>query len=151
MRRAAAALLFLALPVLAAAQRSASLMSVTAAANPASVAAGGSFTLTIEGTIAAGWHVNAHKPSEDYLIPTEAKITAPAGLSFSDLAYPAAQMVKFSFSEKPLAVYAGKFRITGTGAVPKGAAPGAKTIEGALSFQPCHDQQCLAPASVPFR
>ncbi|HKB70334.1 MAG TPA: cytochrome c biogenesis protein CcdA [Thermoanaerobaculia bacterium] len=150
MKKVLAALLLF-LPALAAAQRSASLMTAAAAAAPSSVLPGGSFTLTIEGALAPGWHVNAHEPSEDYLIPTEAKITAPAGLTFSAFSYPPARTVKFSFSEKPLAVYAGKFSITATGTAPKNAAAGAHVVEGVLSFQPCNDQQCLAPASVPFR
>src|SRR5262249_3397339 len=52
----------------------ATLMHVVAAADPASVAAGGAFTLRLDATLDDGWHVNAHPPSEDYLIATEAKI-----------------------------------------------------------------------------
>ncbi|HET7451447.1 MAG TPA: cytochrome c biogenesis protein CcdA, partial [Thermoanaerobaculia bacterium] len=150
MKKIAAALLLL-LPAAASAQRSASLMKVTASASPASVAPGGKFTLRIDGEIAAGWHVNAHKPSEEYLIPTEVKVSDPGGLSLSEFSYPPAQNVKFAFSEKPLAVYAGRFSVTAAGTVPKSAAPGAHAIAGTLAFQPCNDQQCLAPASVPFR
>lgn len=131
-------------------QRSASLLKVTASASPSAVAPGGAITLKIDAELAPGWHVNAHKPSEDYLIPTEAKVTDAAGLTFSDFIYPAAQTVKFSFSEKPLAVYAGKFSITASGTAPRSVAAGAHSIQGSLAFQPCNDQQCLAPASVPF-
>jgi len=150
MKKTLAALLLL-LPAAAPAQRSASLMKATASASPASVAPGATFTLKIDAELAAGWHVNAHKPSEDYLIPTEAKIADPAGFTFSPFTYPAPQTVKFAFSEKPLAVYAGKFSVTATGTAPKSAAPGAHAIQGSLSFQPCNDEQCLAPASAPFR
>jgi len=151
MRAKAAAALLCLLPAAGFAQRPASLMKVAASASPAAVAPGGTFTLKIEADLAAGWHVNAHKPSEDYLIPTEAKIGDAAGLAFSPFSYPPAQTIKFSFSEKPLAVYAGRFTVTATGTVPKAAAAGAHAVTGTLGFQPCNDQQCLAPASVPFR
>jgi thiol:disulfide interchange protein DsbD len=151
MKARAAAFLWLLLPAAGFAQRSASLMKVAASASPAAVAPGGTFTLKIEAELASGWHVNAHQPSEDYLIPTEAKVGDAAGLTFSPFSYPPPRTVKFSFSEKPLAVYAGRFTVTASGTVPKTATPGARAVLGTLGFQPCNDQQCLAPASVPFR
>jgi len=151
MRAKAAAALLVLLPAAGFGQRSASLMKVAASTSPAAVAPGGTFTLKIDAELAAGWHVNAHKPSEEYLIATEAKIVDAAGVAFSPFSYPPAQTIKFSFSEKPLAVYAGRFTVTATGTVPKSAAPGARAVAGTLGFQPCNDQQCLAPASVPFR
>lgn len=150
MKTLAAALLLL-LPGAASAQRPASLMKVNASVSPSSVAPGAKFTLRIDGEIAAGWHVNAHKPSEDYLIPTEVKVTDAAGMTLSAFAYPPGQNVKFAFSEKPLSVYAGRFTVTAAGTAPKSAAPGAHAISGTVGFQPCNDQQCLAPATVPFR
>ena len=140
-----------AVPALAAGPpKPATLMKVAVAADPASAAPGGSFTLRIDATLAEGWHVNAHPPSEDYLIATEAKLAAVPGVAFSDYRYPAPQTIKFAFADKPLAVYAGKFTITVRGAIAADAAPGARTLSGTLGYQPCNDQQCLAPASVPF-
>src|SRR5206468_3100594 len=98
-----------------------------------------------------GWHVNAHAPSEDYLIPTRVSLIPPAEVKFSDLVYPEAKQVKFSFADKPLAVYEGTIRVTGRGEISASAPPGTRAISGAFSFQPCNDKQCLAPAQVPFR
>ena len=127
----------------------ATLMTVTAAATPPSVAPGGSFALRIDATLSAGWHVNAHKPSEDYLIPTEVKVPPVEGLAFAEFVYPPAESIKFAFADKPLAVYKGKFAVNARVTVAAGAS-GRREIRGTLAFQPCSDEQCLAPASVPF-
>ncbi len=45
----------------------------------ASVASGteaGRGTLRLRATLASGWHVNSHKPSEEYLIPTTVTLAA---------------------------------------------------------------------------
>ncbi|MEP7132764.1 MAG: cytochrome c biogenesis protein CcdA [Acidobacteriota bacterium] len=105
-------------------------------------------SLRITATVAAGYHVNSHTPTEDYLIPTAVKVNAPAGSAAATPVYPPGQSKKFSFAEKPLSVYEGAFTVT----VPvswTGDAPAA--FSGTLDFQACNDSQCFAPASLPFR
>ncbi len=133
------------------AQPAASLVEVRASVSPATVAPGGTFSLVVAANLRAGWHVNAHQPSEDYLIATNVALEPPAGITFSELHYPAAKQVKFSFAEKPLAVYEGTITVTGQGAVTSTSAAGPREIAGTFSYQPCNDKQCLAPARVPFR
>ncbi len=120
-------------------------MTVEASVSPGAEAGQG--TLTIRAKLAEGWHVNSHKPTEDYLIATEATLTPAAGVTYGEPIYPDGKLEKFSFSETPLSVYAGEFRID----VPvrwTGAATPA--LSGALGYQACNDTQCLAPASVKF-
>ena len=135
----------------AAAQPSASLVDVRAESQPSKGRPGGSFTLTVTATLKPGWHVNAHKPSEDYLIPTSVAVDAAPGIRLAEPAYPPPRQVKFSFADKPLAVYEGTIIVTGKGDVAADTSSGARTLSGAFSFQPCNDKQCLAPAQVPFR
>src|SRR5206468_1068404 len=101
-----------------------------------------------EATLASDWHVNSHKPSEDYLIATSVRIDPAGGLRAGEPKYPEGRMKKFSFAEKPLSVYEGTFTVS----MPlsfDGAGP--SEVSGAVEFQACNDTQCLAPASVPFR
>ncbi|HSE62427.1 MAG TPA: cytochrome c biogenesis protein CcdA [Thermoanaerobaculia bacterium] len=103
--------------------------------------------LELRATLKSGWHVNSHKPSEEYLIATEAHADPARGVRFGEPRYPDGVMKKFSFSPKPLSVYEGSFTIE----IPlelEGAAP---TISGRVDFQACNDTTCLAPASVAFR
>ncbi len=145
-RPAISALAFVAAAfALAAAPDPATLMTVEASVAPGAEAGQG--TLTIRARLAEGWHVNSHKPTEDYLIATEAALDPLPGVNFGDPAYPDGKMEKFSFSETPLSVYAGEFQVLvpvrwGTGAAP--------ALSGSINYQACNDKQCLAPASVKF-
>lgn len=113
--------------------------------------AGKPFRLALVADIQAGWHVNSHKPKEDYLIPTEASIEngdGTAGLAFSTPVYPAHHERKFAFSDSPLAVYEGKTAIRIDGTVDEKAVAGPRTIVATLGYQPCNDAQCLAPTKI---
>ena len=123
----------------------ATLLTVSASA---SAAGAGKGTLVVRATLAAGWHVNSHKPSEDYLIPTEVKLDASDGVKAGEPRYPEGKLEKFAFSDKPLSVYAGAFSIE----VPfEWTGASSPALSGSVDFQACNDHQCLAPASVKFR
>lgn len=104
--------------------------------------------LVLDATLAAGWHVNSHRPSEEYLIATSVKMDAAAGIRFGEPVYPEGRSKKFEFAEKPLSVYEGSFRIE----VPI-LASGAEipAVSGSLEYQACSDKQCLAPAAAKFK
>ena len=108
-------------------------------------------TLVVRCELASGWHVNSHTPSEEYLIPTEIEVAPGAGaqaVAIEKPVYPEGKEQKFSFSDKPLSVYAGAFTIQ----VPvswKGEAP--PELSGVVKYQACSDEQCLAPTEVAFR
>ncbi|HYK42026.1 MAG TPA: cytochrome c biogenesis protein CcdA [Thermoanaerobaculia bacterium] len=147
MKRAAAIVagLCIAALSLAEAPKPNEIVTVAARVVPASAS---SASLRIDAQIAASFHVNSHRPSEDYLIPTSVALSLPAGVTAGEPKYPAGAMKKFSFSEKPLSVYEGRFSIE----VPlTGTAPAAAPISGKLNFQACNDTQCYAPASIDFR
>src|SRR5439155_919999 len=42
----------------------------------------------VEATIAPGWHVNAHEPRDEFLIPTTVTLTPPAGVRAGPVEYP---------------------------------------------------------------
>jgi thiol:disulfide interchange protein DsbD len=122
------------------------LLTVTASISPG--AAAGAGTLHVEAKLSAGWHVNSHHPSEDYLIPTNVELLPAEGVRPGDPRYPEGKLKKFAFSDAPLSVYENEFAIE----IPlewTGGAPPA--VSGSLHFQACNDAQCLAPASIAFR
>lgn len=103
--------------------------------------------LELRGTLASGWHVNSHEPSEDYLIATEAHVDPARGVEFGEPRYPDGVMKKFAFSQTPLSVYEGSFTI----AIPLRLEAALPPLSGRIEFQACNDKSCLAPASVFFR
>jgi len=145
---AAFAFLVLATPASALGPDAPSVVSLRLAADTEKLVAGQPFRLAVVATVAPGWHVNANKPLEDYLIPTEAAVAPAEGLTLGPPAYPAHHEKKLPFSEKPLALYEGETVILFDGKADVAAAPGPRTLRATLDFQPCNDAQCLAPAQA---
>lgn len=112
--------------------------------------AGSSISLAVVLTIGSGFHINSHKPSEEFLIPTVITLLPAAGLTFGELSYPAGENKKFSFSPDPLSVYEKQARVTVPVAVAKNVKPGEIQVAGSLQVQACNDQACFAPANIPF-
>jgi suppressor for copper-sensitivity B len=99
-------------------------------------------------TIEPGWHVNAHKPTFEYLLPTVLKLTLPAGWPPEQVQYPKAEMKTFSFVKEPLAVYDGDFVVLAQLQVPAGTKAGTYPVAAALRYQACNDSQCLPPVTA---
>ena len=110
--------------------------------------AGRPFRLSFVAGIKSGWHINSHKPKEDYLIPTDVAIQPSPGLTLGPTVYPKHIERKFAFSEAPLFVYEGTTTFLVEGRVDENAASGPRTLTASIDYQPCNDQQCLAPTKL---
>ena len=110
--------------------------------------AGKPFRLAVVADIKPGWHVNSHKPKEDYLIPTDVKVRPAAGLALSPTVYPKHVERKLAFSDQPLAVYEGITAFTVPGTADPSAKAGPLSLTATLDYQPCNDQQCLPPTQI---
>jgi uncharacterized protein YcnI len=111
---------------------------------------GKEFQVAIVMEIARGFHMNSHKPSDQYLIPTTVTAQLPGGFQLRDTIYPDGRLEKFSFSpNKPLDVYTGTVTIRLHLAAGADAAIGATTIPITLRYQACNDTTCLQPVKVP--
>lgn len=98
--------------------------------------------------IRKGYHINADRPLEDYLIPTKLSWRA-APLVAASIDYPPAERIRPSFSEKPLAVYSSRIVIRTRFAAPA-AETGLSELKGKLRFQACTDKACLPPKTIEF-
>ena len=97
-----------------------------------------------------GWHINSHRPLDSFSVPTELTIAPPAGFVVENIAYPAHEIIKLSFSPESVAVYSGKF-IFGVVIKPdSNTAPGNYELKGTLSYQACNDSQCMEPTDISF-
>jgi thiol:disulfide interchange protein DsbD len=115
----------------------------------APVPRGRAFEIAVVAHIRAGYHINAHKPTLDYLIPTEVTPALPQGITLTGVAYPEGQIVKFQFSATELKVYEGDvvFRLRLRAAA--NAALGPLDIPMQLEYQACNDRSCLPPVKIP--
>ncbi|MEP7028767.1 MAG: cytochrome c biogenesis protein CcdA [Candidatus Eisenbacteria bacterium] len=121
------------------------------ARGPLEIAPGGTARARLKFRVRDSWHVNAHRPNEDFLVPTVLSFSPAGGLTAGTPVYPKAKQAKLSFSDTPLAVYEEEFEIEVPVTAAATAAPGAHELVGALRFQSCNDQVCLPPASIPVR
>jgi len=113
---------------------------------------GKEFQAAIVVKINGGYHMNSHKPSDSYLIPTTVTPQLPAGFTLSgEPSYPAGKNEKFPFSpDKPLNVYTGSvtFRLKLT--ADEKAALGKTSIPVTFRFQACNLSACLPPVKIPL-
>jgi hypothetical protein len=100
--------------------------------------------------VASGYHINDHRPSLDYLIPTELKLESSKRITVEQVIYPRGVPRKFAFSDAPLSVYEGTVLVGAVLKVARVVPPGAYTLQGKFSYQACNDHACLPPASLPL-
>ncbi|MFZ0522790.1 MAG: protein-disulfide reductase DsbD domain-containing protein [Candidatus Acidiferrales bacterium] len=111
---------------------------------------GKEFQAAVVAEIRGGYHVNSHKPTDEYLIATALTPQLPAGFKLVDTIYPPGRQEKFSFSpDKPLDVYTGSVTFRLRLVAEAGAAIGAMTIPAILRYQACNDTTCLPPVKIP--
>lgn len=111
---------------------------------------GKAFEAAVVVQIAEGYHMNSHKPSDAYLIPTTLTPKLPDGIHLVDTIYPPGRLKKFAFSpDKPLDVYSGSVTLRLKLTAQDNAAIGAVTIPMILRYQACNNSACLPPVKIP--
>ena len=112
---------------------------------------GKEFQAAVVVKINPGYHMNSHKPSDSYLIPTTVTPQLPDGFTLvGEPVYPLGKNEKFPFSpDKPLNVYTDSvtFRLKMT--ADEKAALGKASIPVTLRFQACNTSACLPPVKIP--
>ena len=107
------------------------------------------FEIAVVAKISPGFHINAHQPSEDYLIPTKVTADATPGVLVTETMYPRGVMRAFRFSKTPLRVYEGSFTIKMKMRASGSAPLGAQKIALTLGYQACNQDACLPPTKIP--
>lgn len=145
-------LALLVLPLIAFAQGSDRVVKTNGYASVDGIHLGDKFKVAVGIEVSEGYHINAHRPSLDFLIPTTVKFEAPADMSISEKPYPAPKHRRFEFApDTELAVHDGTIFVTadvqfaGALTLPHG---GHELIRATVTVQACNDTQCLAPADL---
>ena len=113
------------------------------------IARGSSFQLAVVLKIRPGFHINARKPSAEYLIPTDLRANLPTGFKFAgEISYPNGELRTFAFSKNPLNVYEDKVILRVPLAAQSGAPLGAQHIPLKLRYQACNNEVCLPPVTL---
>jgi thiol:disulfide interchange protein DsbD len=110
---------------------------------------GRSFQIAVVAKISPGFHINAHQPSEDYLIPTKVMADLSPGVFLVETTYPRGVMRAFRFSKTPLRVYEGSFTVLMKLRANSTAPLGPQKIGLTVAYQACNQDACLPPTKVP--
>ena len=131
------------------AQSNAPVVDVKTAIGADGVRQGSSLKVAVVASIAPGFHINDHKPTLDYLIPTEWKIEPSGQVGVEKVVYPKGELKKFAFSDQKLSVFEGAITIGALLKVDRKARPGTYALRGQFNYQACNDHACLPPKTVP--
>jgi DsbC/DsbD-like thiol-disulfide interchange protein len=113
---------------------------------------GKEFQVAVVANIVSGYHVNSHKPTDPYLIPTTITADLPKGFLLEDTIYPPGEDKRFPFSpDRPLNVYSGSVTLRLKLVAQSDAALGPATIPITLRYQACNDAACLPPVKLPVK
>jgi thiol:disulfide interchange protein DsbD len=96
------------------------------------------------------WHINAHKPLESSLVPTEVVVKTDPQFSLERIHYPQPKRKKFDFAQGELTIYEGTVVIFMDLGVSAEAAAGEGRISGKIKYQACDNRSCLLPAEEAF-
>jgi thiol:disulfide interchange protein DsbD len=110
---------------------------------------GRAFQIAVVSKISPGFHINAHMPSEDYLIPTKVTADLSPGVFLVESTYPHGVMRAFRFSKTPLRVYEGTFTVLMKLRANATAPIGPQKISLTVAYQACNQDACLPPTKIP--
>lgn len=99
-------------------------------------------------TIPDGWHINAHEPLEDFLIPTELAVEGHDAIAFVGAVYPEPEEFSFAGLEDRMVVYSHTVDIGFVLKLPDTLEPGGYVLPATLSYQACNETQCWQPETL---
>jgi thiol:disulfide interchange protein DsbD len=100
----------------------------------------------VEMTILSEWHVNAHEPRDEFLVPTTVTVVPPPGVTAGAVRYPAPVERRLQFAgDHALLLYEGQVRFTA--ALEGDVSPGAP-FRARVRYQACDATRCLPPRTL---
>ena len=130
------------------AQFGANIVKLEVAQNYDSLHAGMKLKVQLKLVMGDEWHINSVKPNEDFLIPSKLTLENDKEFKLTDVQYPKAKEIKFSFSDKPVSVYENNAIITAIIDVPKSTKIGTYTLNFDFGFQACNNASCMPPNNL---
>lgn len=120
------------------------------ASTPARVSRGERLPVTIVAHIDRGWHIQAHVPSQPYLIPTELTVQVSPGEAVIDpVVYPAPERRTLAFAgNADLLVYEDTVDLRTILTIPAETTDGRLQVEAHLRYQACSNTTCLPPTTA---
>ncbi len=111
-------------------------------------APGGTLDVAVCLTVDSGWHVYAHDPGREDLIPTTVTLKEDAPGRLGPLQYPEGRILDPDSPSGQVRVYEGEVWLKATLDLDREIETGQVSLPLEITFQACDDRRCLAPESV---
>lgn len=106
---------------------------------------GSEFKIAVKLDVKKPWHINSNKPKDDFLIGTSVTFGNEGRFSVSNITYPEAEDIKFSFSETPVSVFEGTVYVAALVTADSTLEPGEYELPVSIEYQACNDASCMPP------
>lgn len=112
---------------------------------------GGTIKIAFLLDILTGWHINATKITDEFLVSSQLILEEDDHINVLELYYPEGIMSAFSYSDSEIEIYEGEVILGALIKVRDGAAVGKHILEAKFLYQPCDDQTCMSPRTHDMR
>lgn len=101
-------------------------------------------------TVKKGYHIQANKVNDEFIIPTTIEINAGDVIATGKPSFPAGRKFRLEETNDYLLVYDGNFRITIPLRAKKKLQKGNYTLDAKLHYQACDNKTCFFPKIIDF-
>lgn len=123
---------------------------VNVTVNEATVYVGKNTLISIWVEVKRGYHIQANKVDDEFLVPTTLEVNDVKGITISKQEFPSAKPFKLEGTDSFLSVYDGKFLIKLTLAADAKMKTGNYELKAKLHYQACDSRSCLFPRALDF-
>jgi len=114
------------------------------------VYAGKSSLIILDVEVKEGYHIQANKVNEEFLIPTTVEVVTDEDIEQGKQLFPVAKKFKLEGTNNFLDVYDGKFQITIPFKTQLGVKKGTYDLQAKFRYQACDFKSCLFPKTIEF-
>ena len=114
------------------------------------VQAGKSSVINITVEVKNGYHIQANKVDNEFIIPTTLEIRGDKAIILKKQVFPSAKKFKLEGTDEYLDVYDGRFEISIFFRTQKEIQKGIRQLNGKLNYQACDSMRCLFPRVIEF-
>lgn len=109
--------------------------------------AGSEIKVLLTAEIEKSWHINSHKPNDEFLIPTTIK-SGNKSFPIAKINYPNPVERELSVSDKPMSLFEEEAKFELIIKIDKAAKSGKVTVPIEFGYQGCNDQTCMPPMTT---
>ena len=114
------------------------------------VSSGKNGVIQIDVTVKKGYHIQANKVKDEFIIPTTLEITASDIITTDKQLFPAGKKFRLEGTKDHLLVYDGDFKIKVPFRTKENLEKGKYKLDAKFHYQACDNKTCFSPKDIEF-